>query len=360
MTAVRRSAVAALVVALGAGGALLAGRPGGSPQPAPPARAAATTAWPGASRSDMPAGLKDGPLFTPVLFLDATTALGTAPTPAGAESRLLIRTGDRIRELRRLPLDDNPQFEAFTASGDQIFWAESTTASPGVRLWTADRAGGPARQLTADTGNAVFYGNQYDLSVADGQVHWTAAPTSSADSTQVRSISVGGGKVSVRTEPGQWSMSAWPWLVDDGSSSGEPRLRNVATARDTPITSTGVEQLTCSPVWCRAMVLGDGALARIDIVHPDGTGRRRIAGSAAQAAVTDVAILDRFEILAEAGPGTDLTGQAGLVVYDIATSRTVDVATDADGAFTRNGMLWWSTTTGDEEITWHALDLRTV
>ena len=51
---------------------------------------------------------------------------------------------------------------------------------------------------------------------------------------------------------------------------------------------------------------------------------------------------------------------AALVVYDLGTGRTVDIAPNADGAFCRGGVLWWSTTTADEEITWHSIDLRTV
>ncbi|MDY7083885.1 MAG: hypothetical protein SYR96_02140 [Actinomycetota bacterium] len=348
----------ALLVALAAGAALIVTGPGDDDRPpAPPARTDALAAWPQAERADLPASLADGPLFAPTLFLDATTAVGTAPSPAGSEQRLLIRTGSQVRELRRLPLAGSPQFEAFTASDGQVFWMESA-AGRKPQLWAARAGGGQARRLTSDTGQAVFYGNQYDLVVAEGRVHWAAA---AGKQTEIRSVPVGGGEVTVRVEPGQWSMSAWPWLVDDGSTSGEPRLRNLTTARDTPIVAGGaLEQLTCGPVWCRSMVMGEETLDRIDLVHPDGTGRRKIAGGAAQAAVTDVAVLDRFEILAEPGPDTELTGAAALVVHDIVTGRTVDIAANADGAFTRGGMLWWSTTTGDEEITWHSLDLRTV
>jgi hypothetical protein len=352
--------IAALVVALGAGSVLLFGGAKDDPAPAPPTRTDARSAWPGVPRADLAATLPDGPLFTPAIFLDATTAVGTAPTPKGDESRLLLRTGRQVRELRRVPLDGNPQFEAFTAADNQIFWAESTADSPAVRLWTANRSGGAARMLTADSGNAVFFGNQYDLVVADGKLHWAAAPGDVGKTTEIRSVPVGGGPVAVRTEPGQWSLSAWPWLVDDGSTSGEPRLRNLATARDTPIVSSGLDVLTCGPVWCRAMVMGDETLTRIDLVRPNGSDRRKIAGGAAQSAITDVAVLDRFEILSEPGPDTDLTGAAALVVYDISTGRTVDVTPDADGAFSRGGLLWWSTATQDEEITWHTLDLRAV
>ncbi|MFF5076664.1 hypothetical protein ACFY36_06410 [Actinoplanes sp. NPDC000266] len=358
----RRLSGAALSVALTAGAFLIIGTPGTSTPTPPPARASAAVAWPAAARADLPAGLPDGPLFNPSIFLDATTAVGTAPTPGGDEARLLLRSGAQIRELRRVPLDGNPQFEAFTVSGDQLFWTESTAGSTTVKIWTANLSGNTARLLTADTGNAVFYGNQYDLVVADGRVHWTAAPAKgdSTKETEIRSVAVTGGPVRVRLEPGQWSLSAWPWLVDDGSASGTPRLRNMATTRDREIVSTGTEQLTCGPVWCRSMVLGGDVVARIDLVRPDGTERRRIAGGAAQSAITDVAVLDRFEILAEPTGETDLTGVAALVVYDVATGRTIDVAPNADGAFSRGGMLWWSTSTANDEITWHSLDLRTV
>ena len=126
----------------------------------------------------------------------------------------------------------------------------------------------------------------------------------------------------------------------------------------------GGELTTCDPVWCRVMVLstvqgGSGGLVRIDLMHPDGTGRRRIAGSAAGAAIIDVAELNRFEILSEAGPNADLTGTEGLLVYDIATGGTVDVSTAVSAAFSCGGVLWWST--GDQDATiWHTIDLRTV
>ena len=93
-------------------------------------------------------------------------------------------------------------------------------------------------------------------------------------------------------------------------------------------------------------------------MRPDGSARRRIAGADASAAVIDVAVLDRFEILSQAGPGSDVTGVTGLRVYDISTGGTVDLSPAANSAFTRAGVLWWST--GSAEATmWHSVDLRT-
>ena len=370
--------LAGLVVAVAAALALLLLEPVAKTAPPPGGRVAMAQAWPHAKRIDFDPALADGPLFTPLAFLDTTTVLGTAPTPDARWVRLLlIDIGARrpatgsvlspavgsspavgasaaggLRELRRLPLGSNPQFEAVTAAGDDLVWTESTDAHP-VQLWHGTRGGGPARMLTADTGDALFFGNQFDLVIADGQVHWAAA-AKSGKSTDIRSVPLTGGPVRIRTETGQWALSAWPWLVDDQ----ERRLRNLATVRDTEVVTDGPELTTCGPVWCRAMVMGAGGLARIDLVHPDGSGRRRMAGSAAQAAVTDVAVLDRFEVLDEPAPDADLTGKATLLVYDAATDRTVLIASAAGGAFTNGGMLWWST--GDDDApAWHAVDLRT-
>ena len=137
------------------------------------------------------------------------------------------------------------------------------------------------------------------------------------------------------------------------------RLRNLATNRDIALDTAGTELATCSPAWCRVLVMNSGGLARIDLMHPDGTARRQIGGSAASAAIADVAVLDRFAVLDEAGPGAELTGTAQLLVYDIANQRIVDLAAEVTAAFSRGGVLWWST--GDQDTTtWHSLDLRTV
>ncbi|GIF19964.1 hypothetical protein BJ973_002131 [Actinoplanes tereljensis] len=342
-----------LVVALVAGGALLVVGPAGRDEPATNERLTAEAAWPKAVRADFDPAMPDGPLFAPLLFLDTASAIGTAPTPDAGSVRLGIRDASGFRQLRSLPLDGNPQFEAVAAAGDDIVWTESTDGQPQVRIWHASRRDGPAKLLTADTGNAIFFGNQFDLSIGDGLVRWAAA---NGKSTEVRSVPLGGGTVAVHSEPGNWSLSAWPWLVDEN----ERRLRNLATNRDTEVVTSGPEAATCSPAWCRVTVMTSDGVARIDLMHPDGSARRRIAGGDAQAAVDDVAVLDRFELLAQPGPDSDLTGTTALLVYDAATSRTVDVTAAADGAFTGGGLLWWSTGGLEDDVAWHVLDLRTV
>jgi len=357
----RLPALAALTVALVAGGALLAYGPDRpAPGPGPDARVALAVAWPGAQRAELRGNLPDGPIFHPGLFFDARTAVGTAPSPDGAAERLVLRAADdSIRELRRRPLTAEPEFGTFALSGDDLVWTES---AKGVRtqIWTAKTTGGPARRLTTDTGNAVFYGSQWDLVVADGRVHWAAAAPGDEQLTEIRSVALTGGAVTVREEPGVWALTAWPWLTDGGGDqAGTTRLRNLATNRDVPVESSGAELITCAAVWCRVLVMNGDGLARIDLMHPDGSARRRVAGSAAGAAITDVAVLDRFEILTETGPESDLTGTAGLLVHDLRTGRTVDIDPAVDGAFSRGGVLWWAT--GDQDsLVWHTLDLRTV
>jgi len=352
-------AVAALVVALAAGAALLVFAPD-EPDPAPAARMGLAAAWPRAQRADLPGNLRDGPIYHPGLFIDARTSIGTAPSPDGTAERLLVRNADEtVRELRRRPLPGNPEFGAFTISGDDLVWTESADGTP-LEIWTAKVAGGPARRVTTDTGNAVFFGSQWDLVLADGQVHWAAAAPEGKQITEIRSVPLTGGKVTVREEPGTWALTAWPWLTNGGGDqSGTTVLRNLAANKDTPVRTTGPELITCSAAWCRVLVMNGDGLARIDLMHPDGSARRRVAGSAAGAAVPDVAVLDRFELLSETGPDSDLTGTAGLLIYDLKTDRTVDISTAVDGVFSRNGVVWWAT--GDQDnLVWHTLDLRTV
>ena len=341
----------ALGAALLAAVALLAG---GLPEqpaaPVPPGRATAEQEWPAAARADLP-----GLAVDPLLFLDATTAVGTVAD--GDVVRLVVERDGIARELRRLPAADEPRFEGLTASGDDLVWAESSGTRP-VEIRAASRGGGESRLLTTDTGNTLFYGNQSDLVVAEGRVHWVAGD--GEETTQIRSVALTGGPVEVREEKGRWALSAWPWITDEaGSRSGTVTMRELTTGREVRVPFTGAEFGMCGPAWCRVMVMAGEGLARIDVMRPDGSDRRRVAGPNTQAAVNDVAVLDRFEILSEPGPNFDLTGAAGLVVHDLRTGRTVTLTAAADLAATKDGMLWWSTGS-QEAAVWHTLDLRTV
>lgn len=353
----RSGTAPALIVALAAGAVLLWSSP--HHDAAPPARATATTAWPRAQRADLPAHLADGPLYQPLMFLDARVSVGTAPSPDGTGLRLVLRGADgAVREMRRLPLDDDPAYDHVAVAGDELVWVE-TTGRAGFRLWTADLRGGtPARHLTADVGNAVFRGSQFDLVIGDGRVHWVAA-AAGAGQTQIRSVALTGGPVDVRTEAGTWALTAWPWLVEATVDvTGATRLRNLLTHRDRAVANTGLQTMACTPVWCRATSAPAGDLT-IDLVHPDGTGRRRIASGSVGPALADVAVLDRFEVLSQPDADTDVTGISRLVVYDIDNRRTVDVSADVSNAAAGNGVLFYATGVAGGTA-WHSIDLRTV
>ena len=362
-----------------------------------------------AQRAQFAGNLADGPIFTPGLFLDARSAIGTSPSPAGDQLRLVARAADgSFAELRRRPFALIPLFDSFATDGKTVAWVESSTSQGddgrvATEIWAADIGAAKARRLTADTGNFVGYGSAYDLVIAEGAVHWAAAATGTTttasatpggtpsaaapggtttataapggtttsetpgaatgaepvERTEIRSVPLAGGKVTVTVQDGVWALSAWPWLVDGaGDQTGATTLRNPVTSRDVEVRISGAELATCVPAWCRVMVVAAGGLARIDVMRPDGSDRRQIAGPEATAALTDAALLDRFEVLGRPRPDSDLTGTEALVVHDLAEGTTTELAAEAGTAHARNGVVWWST--GDQDTTvWHTIDLRT-
>lgn len=345
-----------LGTALVAGGVLLV-VPHDDPRPAASDPVPAAVAWPKAQRATLPTSLPDGTAYEPAFFVDARTSIGKAPTRDGRSMRLLIRHDTSVRELRRLPAAENPSFQTFTTAGDVLAWAEGTKGDH-LSLWSVNlRDGRPPRQLTADTGAAVFAESQYDLVIAEGRLHWVAA---AEGGTEVRSVALTGGRVDVRAEAGAWGLSAWPWLVNGATeSAGTTALRNLSTGQEVAVPRTRRGATNCSPTWCQVVVLAPNGFTRIDLMHPDGSAREHIAGGAAETVIADVAPLDRFEVLAQTGPNSELTGNAGLRVFEIATKRTVEVSPDAGNVSYRAGVLWWSTGNQDASV-WHALDLRTV
>jgi hypothetical protein len=321
--------------------------------------------WPDAKRADVPAGLPDGPAYSPVFFLDQQASLGTAPSPDGTQLRLVLRSADgAVRELRRLPLAATPQYGGFARSGDDFAWAESTADAEGkgrTEMWATNlRSGQPPRRLTADTGDVVFFNSQYDMVLGAGRLFWAAVAPGREPATEVRSVPLTGGTVSVRTERGAWAMSAWPWLASAGSGvSGPVQLRNLEAGELIDVDAAGTELVNCSPAWCRVLVLAGDGPSRIDLMRPDGTDRRRIAEGVATASLIDVAVLDRFEVLSLADSQRTVTNTQQLLLYDVRRKQTVVVADGVGLVLCRGGVLWWST--GDSETTaWHTLDLRTL
>jgi hypothetical protein len=353
--------------ALVAAGVLLA-----LPQPKHRAQPAATgplslvAAWPTAAPTSVPGQLPDGTAYTPLTFLDARTSLGSALTADGDALRLLVRLGDAAPiELRRLPRSINPQFTAFAADQETVYWAESSADAAGhatTTIMATDRGwASPVRPLTTDTGDVIFFNSQYDLVVADGQVHWAAAARSAEPVTEVRAVGVNGGAVTVRRVPGAYAQSAWPWLVSAGSGqTGPVDMVNLVDDRRVRVPAAPSELVTCSPVWCRVLILASsGGRTRFDLMHPDGSQRRRMAGGSANAALVDVALLDRFEALVTGGSDSATVFAQPLLLHDLRSGRTVEISAGAGTVESRGGVLWWST--GDNEtLAWHALDLHSL
>jgi hypothetical protein len=313
--------------------------------------------------------LPDGTAYIPWIYLDANTSVGTAPSPDGATVRLLLRTGSgALTPLHQVPTNEHPQFAGFVAEGDQLVWAESTATAQGhgeTRLWRANwRTGSPGQALTADTGDIVFFNSQYDLVVADGRVYWAAAGRRDEPVTEIRSMPLSGGAVTVRTLPGAYSLTAWPWLVSATGGQATPlELRNLKTDRRVRVAVSATELVSCDPTWCRALVLSaTGGPARFDLERPDGSRRQRVAGPTASSSIQDVTLLNRFVVLSQAtgaqGAGPGPSNQQ-LLTYDVKSKKTTVVANGVGVVLGRGRFLWWST--GENEaLVWHALDLHTV
>lgn len=321
-------------------------------------------AWPDVPLGEFPGNLPDGPAFAPAYFLDPATVIGTAPSPDGASVRLIRRTADgALRELRRLPYAAAPQFGGFATNGTELAWAESVSGDDSVtrtEMWAMTLPDGAPRRLTADTGDVVFFNSEFDMLIADGALYWAEVAPGTEPATLIRSVPLSGGTVTTGTEDGAWAMAAFPWLVSaESGQAALPRLRDWKNHRELTVPATGTELVTCGSAWCRVLVVSADGPARTDLMRPDGSERRRMAGGAAMAAVTDVAVLDRFEVITEAGPDTIPTSSQILYVYDLVKQQTVRVADGVGMIQTRNGVLWWSTG-ADTDIVWHTLPLRAI
>ncbi|GAB3802709.1 hypothetical protein GCM10027605_23040 [Micromonospora zhanjiangensis] len=353
-----------LVVALIGAVLLIVLSPTGDPAAVPTGPVPADQAWAGARRAETPGPMPDGPAYRPGYFLTLDTSVGTAPTPDGRQLRLVSRATDGTgRELRRLPITSSPQFDGFVAADGRLAWAESTVGSAGqarVRLWTADLArGDPPRELTADTGAVAFFNADHDMVIADGRLHWVAVAPGDEPATEIRSVALTGGPVAVRRERGAWALDRWPWLVSVTAGVEPVRLRNLTTGVLITVKSAPTEQLSCGGTWCRVSTVSGAGPVNIDLMRPDGSDRRPVVNGVGVVSVTDVALLDRFEVYAVGAADASLTAGQHLMAYDLKTRRTVDIVPDAGVVQARAGVLWWSTGR-DEATVWHAVDLRTI
>lgn len=317
--------------------------------------------WPHARPFTFPAVLPDGSAYAPVAVLDDTTSVGTASSPDGNRSGLVqVGTDGTVRSLDWQPAADDLFLDAFAASGSQFFWMRTVTGPRGearISLWSAGRRGGTPVLLSGDVGAASFSNSGYDLQVVDGRVYWVA--TGAGGDTELRSMPVGGGATRIRRIPGQWALTAWPWLTSAPGAAGTPAsLVNLDTGERRTVRTPADQLATCTPVWCR-MIAGN-ATDPTDIVdvRPDGTGRERVGGPQDVAVAGDVALLDRFEIIATPDPDTATAiATERVTLYDLRDHRGVLLAAQATQAVARGPYVWWAT--GDHEtLAYHGLSLN--
>ncbi|MER7276609.1 hypothetical protein ABT369_19415 [Dactylosporangium sp. NPDC000244] len=337
----------ALAVALTAGGVLLATVHRG---PEAPKATPAPAQTPIATPASVSAKLPDGADYTPLFYASAEVSVGTAPTPDGSADRLMLRGKAGERELHRLAKGRYAQFLGFTAADGQLYWAESSALADGAyetRLWRAPLDGPAAPvSLTADMGAAVFFDSEYDLVIADGRVHWVAAPPDDGARTELRSVAVTGGPVTTTSFEGRFRHTTWPWLVsvDDTAPLS---LADPQTGERKVVTKAAAEQVVCTPVWCRSMVTAAGDRFLFDARHPDGSDRRRIPGDLT-AITVDNAVAGRYEIFT-----TYRDDRSALVAYDLQNSALLTLTADAGVSATRAGVVWWN-----EGGAWKSVDLR--
>jgi hypothetical protein len=274
------AALAATVLVVAPGPVRAPGRPAAVP--------AVTDAWPGARISTSPGNLPDGTVFAPL----------SPDLRAGEAGGRLVVDGDVVRA--------GPA--QYTVSASALVWLERGTG-------LFKMADSVVELITADIGDPVVLGSQYDLVV-----------------------------------PGRFALTEWPYATSAGIEQGGPSaLIDLRTTARTVVNGQSYELIDCTPSWCRVQVLRTDGSARFDLMRPDGTDRRRIGGPDLRPAVPDVLLLDRFAVLADDSRGA-------LCLYDVDRGQLADLAPSFGTVVARGNAVWWST--GDNtSLTWHSIDL---
>ncbi|GGK25693.1 hypothetical protein GCM10010124_17840 [Pilimelia terevasa] len=338
-----------------------------APPAAPPAPGDGSVpiaqAWPAVRVSAAHAGnLADNTTFTPRLFVTPDLAVGMARTPDGAHLRVVLRGVDgTTTEVNRSPSADDPIFNGFTVADPRtVVYAESHSVKGefATTIWRVDVPTGKASVVTTDTGNATFRKSAFDLVVAEGKVHWLTGGNIKYIPAELRSVPVGGGPVTRQSVPTLLSLSTWPYLTSAESAlSVAAKVYHLKTRREVTVPTTPTESVKCSATWCRIGVSGPNGLSRIDVMHPDGSGRTRMAGPVGSV-MNDVAVAGRFEPFSL--PEDPMTGTITLRLYDLATGQVVEIARGAAVVEAQGTMLWWSIGEPGKSYTWHAADLAAV
>jgi hypothetical protein len=340
------------------------------PTPAPPSAPAPqgpprlADAWPSATVTTFAAEMAGGYTYRPLLMVSGTLSFGLATGPDFSRSQLMLRsTDDRIRVLRTYLGRERPSVIGEALAGNDLFWLETGPSASGQRetvLWRASVDGGEAVVLARDSSDVLYYDTTYDLQVVDGQVVWAAVGPANGNTEQsgeIRAVPVGGGPVTVRTLDRLYALTAWPWVTTPTSTAHtSSELLNLVTGERRVAPAGANEILSCSPAWCRVTTLiNRGQSLTVDMQHFDGTARRRVGGPTLMPINSDVALVDRFEVLGSVGPAATTSQQ--LWLHDLTNERLVLFAESTDAAIgSRGTFLWWSTG-NNETTTWHVVDL---
>jgi hypothetical protein len=320
-------------------------------------------AWPNARPVALPAVLPDGWTYAPMGVVDASTTVGFAGSPGDKQTALVVLTDPaHPRQLQTVAPGGGAYIDAVAATNDQVYWIRSTFDATGQEhavVWVADLAGGPPRQL-AEAGAPALRGSRYELQIVDGRVYWVTTPTTGTPTTEVHSVAINGGTVDTQTVDGTLALTAWPWLTTGvGALGSHTELVNLRTNQTIAVPTLADQQLTCSPTWCRVVTSGPGG-GTVVLMRPDGRDKQTIAEAGEGAALADVALLDRFEVLTRPASNNRASTSQRLVLYDLSTRRRILIdAAVGPTLGARGNWLWWST--GDNEaLTWHLLDLLTL
>jgi hypothetical protein len=359
-----------LVVAILAAGAALAIPPLAVRVAQPTAAAALRTgpvtlaqAWPSAVVTSITGALPDGTSYRPVRVIDAKTSAGLVTTPDGIATSFDISVEGRpLRVLRTMQGTEAPTVTATASANGMLYWLEFSTDSRGgpiTTVWRASLTAATAPKLLAtDRTELIFFDSQYDLELANGRLWWAAY--GSGRKGEIRSVGVGGGAVTGTTYGATYVLSTWPWLVGftDGQA-GPVQLFNPTTATRVTVAAQADQFLSCTPAWCRITNLIDqGTAVSVDLEHPDGTHLAHLNPGTPVPLNTDVALLNRFEVVGSVSKDSANGNTQSLFLHDLTTGREVLLDAAATGTVSsRDGILWWSV--GDNEtLDWRVLDLR--
>ena len=292
--------------------------------------------WPKARPFPIQALFPDGSAYTPAVVLGPDSSIGVTASADGQRTDLMeVPATGAPRVLQSQLVTDGGSFDGLSFTADRLYWMHTLSDTPGkahVTLWTAASclwsesvpSSGQSRQLSRDVGTPGFYGSSYDVQAARERLYWTGGRPGRQDQTELRSIPLTGGTVTVRVIPGAWAMSKWPWLVTAPSASDQPtRLQNLSTGQLVTVRVPANKQVTCSPTWCRMIPNNSAQATETDLVRLDGSDQRVIGDANAAAIASDVALLDRYEVLMTIVSTSGRVAVSKLTLYDIARRSAV-------------------------------------